>query len=98
MLILKDKHKGGQDLKKIMKVRYTPYEIRSTNFKEYFIDNNELHNFIVGLFALTDVMLKATHEYVRMIADPLHRMVELTLRYNIYRNFVLGVEVLQSNI
>jgi len=48
----------------------------------------------VGLFALTDIMLEAIHEYVRLIADPLHRLVELTLRYNIYRNYVLAVEVL----
>lgn len=33
MLILKDKHKGGVDLKKVMKLRYTPYEIHGNNFK-----------------------------------------------------------------
>jgi hypothetical protein len=93
MLILKEKNKSGGDLKKIMKLRYTPYEITSQNFREFCIEDNQLHNFIVGLFALTDIILEATHQYVSMIADPLHRLVELTLRYNIYRNFVLGVEV-----
>ena len=75
MIILKDKTKGGADLKKIMKVRYTPYEITASNFKEFLIDNNELHNFIVCLFALTDIMLEATHSYVNMIADPLYKLV-----------------------
>lgn len=94
MLILKDKTKGGTDLKKVIQVRYTPYEITAGNFTDFLLENNELHNFIVGLFAMTDTLLEAVHDYVRLIADPLHRLVELTLRYNIYRNYVLAVEVL----
>lgn len=39
-------------------------------------------------------MVKATHDYIQQIADPLHRLVELTLRYNIYRNYVLAIEVI----
>lgn len=40
-----------------MKVRYTPYEVTAKNMQDFLIENNELHNFIVGLFALTDVMV-----------------------------------------
>ena len=44
-------------MKKIIQVRYTPYEITAINFKEFLLENNELHNFIVCLFGLTDIML-----------------------------------------
>lgn len=33
MMILKDKAKSGAYLKKIIQVRYTPYEINATNFR-----------------------------------------------------------------
>lgn len=39
-------------------------------------------------------MVKATHDYIKHITDPLYRLVELTLRYNIYRNYVLAIEVI----
>lgn len=93
MLIIKDKSKGGADVKKIVQLRYTPYEISSNNFNSFFIDNNELHNFIVCLFALTDSILSSFYNYIRTIKDPLQRLVELTLRYGIFRNFVLSIEV-----
>ena len=43
---------------------------------------------------MTDCMLEAVHDYVEGIRDCMHRMVELTLRYNVYRNYVLAVEVM----
>lgn len=61
MLILKDKAKGGIDIKKIIKVRYTPYEITASNFTDFLLEGNELHNFVVGLFALTDNLLEAIY-------------------------------------
>jgi len=39
-------------------------------------------------------MVEAIHAYIDKIHDPLHRLIELLLRYSIYRNFVLGVEVI----
>lgn len=57
MMILKDKVKNGVQLKKIIETRYTPYEINADNFQEFFIEDNELHNFIVVLFTLTDIVL-----------------------------------------
>jgi hypothetical protein len=57
MSILKGKHNTGGALRKIMKVRYTPFEVNSKNHSDFLIKDNELHNFIVGLFALTDVMV-----------------------------------------
>jgi hypothetical protein len=90
---LKEKHNLGSELRKIMKVRYTPYEVNFNNFHDFLIENNELHNFIVGLFALTDIMVEATHTFISLISDPLHRLIELLLRYSIFRNFVLAVEV-----
>lgn len=76
-----------------MQLRYTPYEITAQNHKEFLIPNNELHNFIVSLYALTDVMVEATHAYLNHIHDPLQRLIELLLRYSIYRNYVLAIEV-----
>jgi hypothetical protein len=58
-----------------MQVRYTPYEVTAANFRDFLLEDNELHNFIVGLFALTDVMVESTHAYISKISDPLHRLV-----------------------
>lgn len=55
------------------------------------LEDNELHNFIVGVFALTDVLVEATHAYISRISDPLQRLVELLLRYSIFRNYVLAI-------
>lgn len=90
--ILKEKSAASGELRKIMKVRYTPYEVTAKNMREFVIEGNELHNFIVGLFALTDVMVESTHTFISLIPDPLHRLVELLLRYSIFRNYVLAVE------
>ena len=55
--ILKDRSAASNELRKVMKVRYTPYEVTAKNMRDFLIEGNELHNFIVGLFALTDVMV-----------------------------------------
>jgi hypothetical protein len=65
MALLKERHgNGAGGLRRVMQVRYTPYEVTAANFTEFLLPENELHNFIVGLFALTDVMVEATHAYI----------------------------------
>ena len=74
-----------------MKVRYTPYEITSHNFTHFLIQGNSLHNLIVGLFAMTDNLIETTQVYVGAMEDPLQRLLEVLLRYGVFRNLVMGV-------
>lgn len=58
MTLLKERHgSGAAALRRVKQLRYTPYEVTAGNFKDFLLEENELHNFIVGLFALTDVLV-----------------------------------------
>jgi hypothetical protein len=78
--------------KKVLILRFTPYEITYENIKNYLVENNSLHNLLVCLFALTDLWLTAIKIYISAIEDPFHRYIELITRYSIYRNYIISIE------
>lgn len=52
-----------------------------------------MHNFLVSLFAIADLMIESFVAYINGIEDPFYRLMEFCLRYAIYRNFVLAIQV-----
>ena len=52
-----------------------------------------MHNLIVVLFYLAESMVQASAEYLKGIEDPYYRLMEYCLRYSLYRNFVLCIQV-----
>lgn len=78
--------------KKILFLRFTPYEITYENYGNYLVQGNSLHNFLVAIFALTDVWLTSIKAYISSLEDPFHKYVELITRYSIYRNYVISIE------
>lgn len=61
--------------------------------ESYFLPDNEMHNFLVALFAMADLVMQSTIAYINGIEDPYYRLMEFCLRYAIYRNFVLAIQV-----
>jgi hypothetical protein len=45
------------------------------------------------LFGMADLMAQSARAYLDAIDDPYYRLMEFTLRYSIYRNFVLSIQV-----
>lgn len=53
-----------------------------------------MHNLIVGLFAMADLTVKSTVAYLSNIKDPFYLLLEFCLRYALYRNFIIEVQVI----
>ena len=52
---------------------------------------------MVLVIALIDLVLDTFHFYLDAIPDPLHRFVEFNLRYCLFRNSLLALEVHSPN-
>lgn len=74
---------------KVRSLRFTPFQITYQNQYDFFIEKNSLHNLLVAVYALTDVLLTSLQTYLESLQDPFHRFVELITRYSIYRNYVI---------
>lgn len=53
------------------------------------IKENSQHNFIVTLFALTDVWIDGIFSLVNLIDDPFYKFIEIMSRYSAFRSFVI---------
>jgi hypothetical protein len=51
------------------------------------------HNIVVIVLALLDLLIDCFHTYLQSIQDPLQAFAEFNLRYCIFRNVVLSLEV-----
>lgn len=78
--------------KKIRFLRFTPYEIGLHNYEDYLVENNSLHNLLVSIFLLTDLWINSINQYISSLTDSFHRLVEFITRFNIFRNFVIGIQ------
>jgi len=52
------------------------------------------HNVVVLVLALVDLLINCFHTYLLSIHDPLHVFAEFNLRYCIFRNVILSLEVI----
>lgn len=48
---------------------------------------------LVMLFGMADLLVQSSAAYLEAIDDPFYRLMELVLRYEVYRNFVLNIQV-----
>lgn len=63
------------DFQKIKGVRLAGNLIKYNEYKKYAIADNELHNMIVVMLAITDEMVEATAAYIRGVEDPYYRLL-----------------------
>lgn len=55
---------------------------------------NKNHNLVVIIIALVDLIADTYSFYVASIQDNLHSFVEFNMRYTIFRNIILSLEVI----
>ena len=58
------------------------------------VKDDVLNNLVVLIFAMTSGMVKSMEIYIDSFRDPIAILVEVLLRYSIFKNFVLGIEVI----
>ena len=63
------------------------------NYEGFLVRGNILHNFVVFVVALIDLLVDTFHFYIQSIHDPLHAFIEFNLRYCLFRNVILSLEV-----
>ena len=64
------------------------------NYEGFLIQGCVQHNFVVMIVALIDLLVDTTHFYIQSIHDPLHAFIEFNLRYCLFRNVILSLEVI----
>ena len=83
-----------EKLKIFHRVRYTPDVITPFNYRQFLVKDDVLNNLVVLIFAMTSGLVRSIETYVSSFHDPIAVFVEVMLRYSIFRNYVLSIEVL----
>ena len=69
------------------------YKISYDNYHMYLIEDCVHHNLVVLMVAVLDLVVDSFSFYVQTITDPLHSFIEFTMRFCIFRNVILSLEV-----
>lgn len=59
----------------------------------YLLPGNLHHNLVVIIVAMLDLLVDSYSFYIQTIQDPMHAFIEFTMRYSIFRNVILSLEV-----
>lgn len=57
---------------KVKLLRFTPYEITFETKDDFLCEKNSLHNFLVSIYAISDIWLNSTYDYLASLDDPFH--------------------------
>lgn len=74
--------------------RYCGHSITSENWQNFILRDFKSHNMIVLLLALANNLVSIMRLIIESMDDPFLRAIEFALRANIFRNIILGLEVI----
>ena len=74
------------------------FKISYENYPQFLLPARPHHNLVVLLVALLDLFVDSFSFYIQAIDDPLYSFTEFNLRFCIFRNSLLSLEVPYSRL